>query len=356
MLLVPTLAGPYYGQGPAVRWTAEWWLSHTPLHALWEGKAAVYVFFILSGLVLAQMVTKGDRFDWRAYYPQRLARLYLPVWAAVLFTVATFWVVPRTGAPSSAWLDERPEAITVMAFLKDMTLLLGNGGLASPLWSLRFEILFSLTLPLYMWASRFAPKLTYVKVVVCLVIITLGGYLNNTTLLYVPMFLIGTLFATESERLRSMANNIGGHKFGWPVTAGVATLLMASNGIVGGFGVAPGLQGAMSGLTTIGASLLVLAATHWAAARDLLERRTVQWLGTVSFSLYLVHEPIVVAFGFLFGSNLAILAIVVAVVTSLMVAQLFQIFIEKPSHKFSKRLGASLSSKRRSSTREHGIG
>src|SRR5690606_29781570 len=29
-----------------------WWLSYTPLHIIWQGTGAVYIFFILSGYVL----------------------------------------------------------------------------------------------------------------------------------------------------------------------------------------------------------------------------------------------------------------------------------------------------------------
>jgi peptidoglycan/LPS O-acetylase OafA/YrhL len=74
LLVVPALAAPYYDQGPAASGSAEWWLSHTPIHALWEGKAAVYVFFVLSGFVLPLLAHRAQ-FRWSVYYPQRLLRL-----------------------------------------------------------------------------------------------------------------------------------------------------------------------------------------------------------------------------------------------------------------------------------------
>jgi peptidoglycan/LPS O-acetylase OafA/YrhL len=338
LLVVPALAAPYYDQGPAAQWTTEWWLSHTPIHALWEGKAAVYVFFILSGFVLQTLVSRVD-FDWKVYYPQRLLRLYLPVWGAVLFTVATFILVPRAGATGSLWLAERPETLTISAFVRDMTLILGNGGLASPLWSLRFEILFSLALPLYVWASKTLPGLTYIKISVCLAIITVGGYLNNTTLLYVPMFLIGTIMAEQGPRFSVIGERIGTIKAGWHIAMGTSVVLLASKGMVGGLGLSSELQGATSGITTLGAGLLVLAAIHWSTARQMLETKPARWLGGISFSLYLIHEPIVVASGFLFGPSHAVLAVVASIVVSLAIAAIFYKFVEKPSHKLSKKVG-----------------
>lgn len=338
LLVVPALAAPYYDQGRAAQWTMEWWLSHTPIHALWEGKAAVYVFFILSGFVLQTLVSRAG-FDWKAYYPQRMLRLYLPVWAAVLFTVATFILVPRAGAADSLWLAERPETITLSAFIRDMTLILGNGGLASPLWSLRFEILFSLALPLYIWASKTLSGLTYLKISACLAIITVGGYLNNTTLLYVPMFLIGTIMAEQGSRFSAISERIGISKAGWHIAMGIAVIMLASHGMAGGLGLSSELQGATSGITTLGAGLLVLAAIHWSTAREMLETKPARWLGSMSFSLYLIHEPIVVASGFLFGPSHAVLAVLTSIVVSLAIAAIFYKFVEKPSHKLSKKVG-----------------
>ncbi|WP_368259248.1 acyltransferase family protein, partial [Blautia wexlerae] len=50
LLVIPALAAPYYGQ--TVQPGLPWLLVHTPLHLLWAGTEAVYLFFILSGLVL----------------------------------------------------------------------------------------------------------------------------------------------------------------------------------------------------------------------------------------------------------------------------------------------------------------
>lgn len=295
------------------------------------------MFFILSGFVLQSMVNR-PKFRWAVYYPQRLLRLYLPVWGAVLFTVATFMIVPRLGQQDSMWLAERPETVGLVPFIKDMTLLLGNGGLASPLWSLRFEILFSLVLPLYVWASRKWPRLTYLKLAGCLAVITAGGYLNETMLLYVPMFLIGNIIAEGADRFRALGQRLTNTKASWILTFVIAILLMASNGIVGGLGVSGHLQGSTAGLATVGAALMVLAAIHWPAMGRVLELPLIRQLGTISFSLYLVHEPIVVAFGFWFGSEHAVLAVIAAILVSLPVAYVFFRWVEMPSHKLAKKV------------------
>lgn len=43
----------------------SWWLTHTPLYLLWAGPQAVYLFFVLSGFVLALPATAAQ-VQWRA--------------------------------------------------------------------------------------------------------------------------------------------------------------------------------------------------------------------------------------------------------------------------------------------------
>lgn len=49
-------------------------MIRSPLHALWEGKGAVYIFFVLSGIVLTLPAVKARQagntdYSWRAFYP-----------------------------------------------------------------------------------------------------------------------------------------------------------------------------------------------------------------------------------------------------------------------------------------------
>lgn len=363
LLMLPTLASPYYQGGPiSSPARCEWWLIHTPLHALWDGQGAVYIFFVLSGIVLALPVLRavnsghpGTSYSWRAFYPQRLIRLYVPVWAAVMFAVATFFIVPRVGEAASDWIRERPTEVSLIAFLKDMTLVLGNGGLASPLWSLRFEILFSLALPVYIWLARKRTGLLVPKLVASLLVVSLGGYLDNTSLLYFPMFMVGVLAAEELPRLRKIAENIEAMRrptLVWWAFLGTGLVLLNTRWFVLLAAPPPNLANLTSGMMLTGASFIVFVSIGCPPARRILESRAVQWLGTISFSLYLIHEPIVVASGYFFGPDRIPIAIVVAVSLSLMLAPFFYKYVENPSHRLAKRVRQRATSK---STERAGI-
>jgi peptidoglycan/LPS O-acetylase OafA/YrhL len=62
--------------------------------------------------------------------------------------------------------------------------------------------------------------------------------------------------------------------------------------------------------------------------------------GTISFSLYLVHRPLMIAVAFLLGTGPV--AAVVAIVVSLAVATGFYFVAEKPLHRLSQKIARSV--------------
>lgn len=90
----------------------------------------------------------------------------------------------------------------------------------------------------------------------------------------------------------------------------------------------------------VGASIVVLLAIHWPVARGFLESRPSHWLGKRSFSLYLVHEPILIAIVFALGGHPdRTLTLVTAILAALVVADLFHRAVEAPSLRLSRLVG-----------------
>jgi peptidoglycan/LPS O-acetylase OafA/YrhL len=342
LLLIPALAAPYYDRsGGYATWSAAWWAVETPLHLFWEGQGSVYVFFVLSGIVLTLPVLRAARFGWRSYYPQRLIRLYLPVWAAVVFAVGTIYIVARTGGSGSAWLDWHPSSVTLDALARDVTLVFGAGSLASPLWSLRWEVLFSLALPIYIWLALVLRRFNFLKAAACIVVSTAGGALGYDSLKYLPMFMVGVLIASSLSSISRFFESLNARRSSvvvWPSVLLLAIALITSRWTLLSTELSTEAEGSLTGVMLIGAILIVLCAMHWPTAIYLLEKPWVQWLGTISFSLYLTHEPIAVAFGYLIGSTSLFTAIASALVVSFVVATVFYKFVEMPSHKLAKKV------------------
>lgn len=353
LLTVPSLAAAYSpAEMPAPTSGPAFWLSFTPLHLFWAGTEAVYLFFVLSGLVLVLPVLAAKRFDWFGYFPRRLVRLYGPVAAAVVLGLILVLLVPRyDGAGLGVWVNGRPNSYSPYQVLQDLYLLSGASDVVSPLWSLQWELIFSLALPLVVLFIDMGRRFLGLKLLLIAVSTTLGTLWGNGAFWYLPLFAIGALLASEWGRLGQFFGRLGRRAWFWPVVLVAAVLLTTSAWWLVGVGLQGVVVASPVGAAVLsvvqrwaavaGVTLLILAAAFWRPARASLELRPAQWLGKVSFSLYLVHEPIILAVRFAtaplgFPSWAGLL---ISLPLALGVAQLFSMFVELPFHRLSREVG-----------------
>lgn len=332
-LLVPSLAAVYFPSGEVKNSAAI--LAYSPLHLGWAGTEAVYLFFVLSGLVLA-LPTSRVGFEWGGYFPSRLVRLYLPVFGAVLFALATILLVPRIGALDSAWAAARPTDYSFAAVLMDLTLIGGVSGVISPLWSLTYEVLFSLLLPLYVAVARSVPPLLVIAG--SLITIAVGDAGQNRILTYLPMFAVGVALAYAWPTLSSWANKANARRSGWALwlLLFAASWTLTLSTWFGYWAMGETLEFARP-VIVLGVTGFVILAAFSPLARKLLSTRVILWLGRVSFSLYLTHEPVVLAMGHMFPHNEKVAALL-AIAISFPIAWLFFIAVERPTHRLAKRV------------------
>mgnify|MGYP000215801324 CR=1 FL=1 len=75
--------------------------------SLFPGSALVMVFFILSGIVLSLVPFKhmgNGGYDWLGYYPRRVVRLCVPLFAAIALALPVGYVAWRLGSTSRSAL------------------------------------------------------------------------------------------------------------------------------------------------------------------------------------------------------------------------------------------------------------
>jgi peptidoglycan/LPS O-acetylase OafA/YrhL len=337
-LTVPTFAAAYFVETSARSWevgSPAWWVSRTPLHALWDGEAAVMIFFILSGFVLTLPVLHSPRFRWDAYLPQRLTRLYLPVWGALAFSILMILITPRGTNDDTQWLRRREDSVDLRSVLQGIVQINGGSEILSPLWTIRWEILFSLLLGLFVWIGLRANGM--VVVIGSLALIALGEYRNVGPLKYLPMFLIGVVIATHR---RTLAERLGAlPRWAWIAALAASPLLISTPWMLPLELPEVIREGSIS-LQVVGATIIVAACAFGFPSSRFLGSAVVQWLGRVSFSLYLVHETIVIAAADIVGSDRHVLIAAVAIPASLLVAQLFYVVVERPCHRLARRVHA----------------
>ena len=331
MLLLPSVAAIYDPEGgPATG--LVWLITATPLHLFWAGGEAVYVFFVLSGFVLVMPFLDGSP-DWISYYTRRLARLYLPVWGALLLALMTLLVVDRVREPGLGyWVGEHVIDYSVPDFLGDYSLA-SPSFLNSPLWSLKYEVEFSLALPLFIWAARRVGRYALMAIPLCLAVTAAGTRLDVGELVYLPMFGVGALLAVlhDQRRLGPLTPSSG---VGWTIfCAGTVCLLTVHWWW-------PGLPGpVVNASTTLGAALVVVAFLESAAWRRAGSTHSGQWLGQRSFSLYLTHDPVLVTTAFVASAWPRWAVACLGFALALVVGSAFYRWVERPAHLTSRWLG-----------------
>jgi peptidoglycan/LPS O-acetylase OafA/YrhL len=276
-----------------------------------------------------------------------MVRLYLPAMASVvlaaILVIATTWT---TALPTSGWVASyRLRGFDPARVLSGWDLLFGDTTLNNPLWTLRWEVTFSLILPIVVVLAVLSRRWWPLTVVASLALILVGIEVGVGALRYLPPFLIGAVIAVKHESLREWAGaQANARRVRW---GGIGVLILSlvllnahwsALGLTGGV---PHAQALLVTLETLGATGLVLLAAYWPPARWLLSTGFFRWLGRISFSLYLVHVPIIQAMDAVFGSSLPVVRIALSLVIALGVAELFSRLVEQPAHRLAKRVGAA---------------
>jgi peptidoglycan/LPS O-acetylase OafA/YrhL len=293
------------------------------LHLLWAGPEAVYVFFVLSGFVLARPFLEPCR-SWSGYYAKRLVRLYLPMWGAVGLAVVLAVVIARNPVPDGSWWLNQHHRYPVDARTigRNASVINGANFLDSPLWSLRWEVYFSLLLPAYCYVVRSRRDLWPHKLVLALALISLGVSRHNDFLTYLPMFAIGVLGAQEIDRIvRPVKRSLS------VVVLVFALALMTCSWWT------PLPRSAAVPIEVLAAATVVWLFLTNRSIGAFAQRAPVAALGRISFSLYLIHEPILVAFTFAFGP----IGTLAALPTAIAAACVFYRLVERPAQRLGQR-------------------
>ncbi|GAB3392186.1 acyltransferase [Humibacter soli] len=363
-MTIPAVSNGYDSASNLVPFSLPWWLVATPLKIFVAGPEAVLVFFVLSGFVLALPPLKNvgmshdrARYDWWAYYPRRILRLGIPVVAAMALAYVVITVFPHpSGTGDGSWLARQSHPDTSLHNVWTETMLIvdpNHPSIDPPLWSLTWEMWFSLLLPivvlLALWSRRRPLVLGALFAGV-----SVWGYLAHVEAAqFLPAFALGAVLGANADRLRAVADRWKGHRATTPVFVAIA----ASGALLTiCYWLARPMLGSTGGdlamaMRVPGALLLVAAAAFWPAAGRVFSAKPLAALGAVSFSLYLVHSPIVVLFGLDFTGADWWIGAALAVVTSFTLAIGMYVLVERPSRRLAGWAGRRVSAMAETVTR-----
>jgi peptidoglycan/LPS O-acetylase OafA/YrhL len=322
-------------------------MTHTPLKVFVAGDEAVTIFFILSGFVITLPVLQKANFSWAAYYPARLIRLYVPTWAALAFASLLLVAIPRVTqiAPYFSWVEVASLRNFDPAELMTEAVLLTSRWhypLNNVLWSIWWEVVFSLLLPVFILVALAARRYMKLSFFGCLLLITAGVLAGNDFLSNLPMFMLGVLIALHRERLRAWLGSRGrlftALWFGTSLLLLIAWQMLELNNLAN-------VTALLRSLQVVGATGIVLAVYLMPPAVRVFETRVPLFLGKISFSLYLIHVPVLVSLAYLFGPSTWFWPILLGLVLLVPLAYAFMRLVEAPATKLGRWSGARLATR-----------
>ncbi len=330
-------------------------------YGLVPGTAAVMVFYVLSGVVLSLVPFRHmeqrkenpeQAYAWFGYFPRRVARLCVPLFAAIALGVIAGFVAHTIGDASrsatSINFDGEARQIIHDLFMQfDMLFNVSDDGVTlygmplervdSPVWSMSWELWFSLTLPLCICVVM-AIKKDVIAVAVIAVLIFISHYSTYFPLRLCLMFVLGIILAKHQKQLMQAK---------LPVVLEALCLIVGIVAIEApivyeGSAFVFALLSTVANMACMG--IVVIAMTD-GFFRAFLSTTVCKALGTISYSMYLTHAIVIGALRALLPHfGISIMGQVgIAFVLSFVFAWVFWYFVERPSITWSHKVGKAAS-------------
>lgn len=271
-------------------------MPYLPNNLLSHGREAVAVFFVLSGLVISYVVAEKET-GWRSYLVARLARI-MPVCLLAIGVTTVCDFIGHGANPASYGEFYAPESwlglLRYLSFTNQLWFSHVTFGSDQPYWSLGFEIQYYVIFGLCafvrspwrwpvtaMWMLIVGPKILMYFPLWLLGVATYRALASgrfNSTKAGIAAMLLSPIPALVGKKLCDLSGHPATNMYmTWPpvtelynflyfssIGVSIALSILAWNGLFGRMNVWP---------TTA--------------------QRAIRWFAGASFTLYLVHQPII---------------------------------------------------------------
>jgi peptidoglycan/LPS O-acetylase OafA/YrhL len=318
-----------------------WWLERTPLHLVWAGHEAVILFFVLSGFVLSLPQVSGNG-GVASFYIRRLLRIYPAFLVALLLGIAgDALFFQHRAAGQSTWFyaawSAAPDARSIVSHLLLVTPF-DKGQFDPVLWSMCHEMRLSLAFPALLLAvGRYDWRLVLAAALAGSFV---GGFAEPMSALssfeYVVMFVAGALMARHRQDLARRFASLPRHAW-LAVLAACCALYTVAYWLP--LTLAAPAVTAIDEWTATLAACGFIALALWSPLGVVLRTSVAQFLGRISYSLYLLHVLVLLALLQLLPSSTPRPVIWAAtVVLAVAAAYACHRWVERPGIRLGRRL------------------
>ena len=309
------------------------------------GRYGVQIFFVLSGFVIAHSVMSGAHsFSYFGrFVGRRFVRLDLPYWSVIAFEIVLLWLSGKVMVEYTRDLPSFPQVLSHAVYLQEF---LGYPQILPVFWTLCYEVQFYLVFVLSLVllqklrdAGVSPPTLRRVAVLglalsFCGSLALYLGWLGYThQALFIDRWFQFCFGVVAYSYYRGWCSGR------WIAAASVSCVVSGAWFGIDGYRV-------ISTLLTAGTGLAILASWKSRWWNSLLVGPAMQFLGRISYSLYLLHLcvgwRVVVLVRELFGDSYstshAYVAFFIGMMASIVSAALMYLLIERPSISFARKI------------------
>jgi peptidoglycan/LPS O-acetylase OafA/YrhL len=309
------------------------------LGAFWNGDAAVNLFFVLSGFVLAISCMKA-RVNFLSFLIKRIFRIYPAYYFSIIIgLICIYFFRQNNMLDLSDWSQSFWKKTISAKLLLEHVLLVKNfdsRAINPVVWSLGIEVKMSLLIPgLVYFVSK---KESYFRDIILLFFsYTLSSFFP--LFFFLPQFALGVILAKRHTLLMAMLQNVS---FITLVVLFLITISLYDNkflfpNLVLNF---PTFSTYLTGVGSFG---LILLCSKIRILKNIFSSKFGVFLGKTSYSFYLIHLPILIVTCSLFFSifHSILLCGLIALAVSLIFSYIIFVTIEKKAIGF----GALISKK-----------
>jgi peptidoglycan/LPS O-acetylase OafA/YrhL len=315
---------------------------HAGIPWLGGGYVGVDIFFVISGFLITSIISReisAGKFSFAGFYERRIRRIIPALLFVCISTIPLAWLV----LSPEQLKDFGQSLVATMAFAANLYFYLTNGYFSPDvetlpmihMWSLAVEEQFYLAFPVFLLVLYRVKKNTISAMVLAFLAISLALCLwnegrNPASNFYLAQYrawelLTGAWIALNARRLDVFLDmrvklRITGQLLGAVLVVATIVMIDAETSFPGKYAIPP----------VLGTVLLLMTLGHGGPVDRLLSLRPVVFVGLISYSAYLWHQPLFAIARVYSGAQLAVVVKAGLIGATLFMAWLSWRFVEQP--------------------------
>jgi peptidoglycan/LPS O-acetylase OafA/YrhL len=332
-------------------------IGYTPLRFFVSAHCAVILFFVLSGFVLALPYERSQKLAYWKFTIKRVCRIYLPYLAALILAVTMNYFY-HCLVTNEVWINQTWNQKPNGHLIIQHVLFLGDYAWAAfntAFWSLVYEMRISLIFPFLaiavfrlrgQWMLGLAVLSSLLSVhngrICSLLHLNPPAIQTTDTLHYLSFFILGAVLARNREVVKAGYGRLPLFFLFFVISLAIA--LYYSMLPVPAFTnvILPERKMEEWGIA-LGSLVIIALALYCEPFKKFLNHAVVNYLGRISYSLYLVHGTVLFTLLYILRGHLTLTFIPVYLLAVLCLAGTFYHVVEKPAmvlgHKLAGMVG-----------------